>query len=965
MTSNYALYELLEQPISPGAKTYDNEIFDPKSDSLEQKLSDIETTLKDLHGKVGESLLAGYKNELNELKPKIDKNLSKIESGDKRKGLFKSREKYTQELHTKLHQLEFKVYGTAKQFGILSPAEKQREIERRMLGDQSVLVGSDGNIYTSSDKAPSGVHCSPKTINVEQVINDVKADPTKALTKHGLIPTGSAFLAKNTYIKPETAQIFLTIFALRGAWKTIGAIYDSKLGDKSMLRTAFIATFGGAMFWPMIKAVATGGYDKLEKKGMFGLQDVVNEIGGNTTNSIDQLSKQLDQGVDSATVLLSFFKDTNQLKEYISSDGLLDVKKLDAAIKKDIKEGGKIFMPKPDNPDDPANMPYFALGALLAESKKDPSIITNIQTAFQKMKSTGTFDLEKTLQDNTPIATIKTNMQSAKGQLKMKLEQEHKDKLKTENETKLAKLPITGKSSTGGIDTSKIDQTVLAGVLGTYTIDELTNNPIKQKECMTKITQLPGAIVVIKEDRDNPLDNVIQSITNATQGYNGFKNNPEEVATLKEQFTQTREEIYKKEGELIHIDFDTTKNKLYIESHGRRTGIIINGPNDIHLDGMNSSISTTSYSEIIHLADLHNIIVQECMGQGEIGDLTVFQAGNGNQLMFNYADGNTKGGKLVEFGLGLVRFSTNIPGVDSKMKNIPMLSGKAAMMASFLNGERYTKSPFTYTEGGAQKQLSKGLLRRNGVQTPNGLIGRKNAQGAKIEPTNNGSAITQVSDTPMVAGAVDSIKEFFGSQPELGDRNEIPPYDPKDPKGSIDTMISKLITHKRYIGYFNTLYMLQEGTGGMTFDKAKEELANMRLFPNIEYDFKDGGYIPTQLKKKGYNIASGASNDPHIIRNIDMRVMKYFEHHMQDYQPSGWAEFKHTLSETKKDTLTFFKELPKNIKEGISDLFKGGFDIGTKAFDDLIQSINKSGHSTVIRTTLATVLGLKAWKGFR
>jgi len=39
--------------------------------------------------------------------------------------LFKSREKYTQELHIKLHALETKVYATAKQFGIMTPAEKK------------------------------------------------------------------------------------------------------------------------------------------------------------------------------------------------------------------------------------------------------------------------------------------------------------------------------------------------------------------------------------------------------------------------------------------------------------------------------------------------------------------------------------------------------------------------------------------------------------------------------------------------------------------------------------------------------------------------------------------------------------------------------------------------------------------------------------------------------------------------
>ena len=45
-----------------------------------------------------------------------------------------------------------------------------------------------------------------------------------------------------------------------------------------MLRTAFIAAFGGAMFWPAIQAMATGGYDKLAKKGMFGIENLATTI---------------------------------------------------------------------------------------------------------------------------------------------------------------------------------------------------------------------------------------------------------------------------------------------------------------------------------------------------------------------------------------------------------------------------------------------------------------------------------------------------------------------------------------------------------------------------------------------------------------------------------------------------------------------------------------------------------------
>jgi len=112
---------------------------------------------------------------------------------------------------------------------------------------------------------------------VGEISSAVKKDPKKALTEYGLIPTGSAFLAKNTYISPKAAQTFLTILAIRGAWKTISAIYDSKLGDRSIFRTAFIAAFGGAMFWPAIKALAVGGYNKLPKK-LFSDAGDINDI---------------------------------------------------------------------------------------------------------------------------------------------------------------------------------------------------------------------------------------------------------------------------------------------------------------------------------------------------------------------------------------------------------------------------------------------------------------------------------------------------------------------------------------------------------------------------------------------------------------------------------------------------------------------------------------------------------------
>jgi len=66
------LNEIMEQQASASAP-------ETKEGSLEGKLNEIEQTLKELHGKIAESQLLIYKNELDELKPKIENNLNKIE----------------------------------------------------------------------------------------------------------------------------------------------------------------------------------------------------------------------------------------------------------------------------------------------------------------------------------------------------------------------------------------------------------------------------------------------------------------------------------------------------------------------------------------------------------------------------------------------------------------------------------------------------------------------------------------------------------------------------------------------------------------------------------------------------------------------------------------------------------------------------------------------------------------------
>lgn len=119
-------------------------------------------------------------------------------------------------------------------------------------------------------------------------------------------------------------------------------------------------------------------------------------------------------------------------------------------------------MPNPTSIDDPSNMPYFALGALIAEAKKDPSIATDIQATFAKMKEKGIFDLSKELNAGGTLASIKTTYDAATSQLKTVLQKEQTDKLESENNQKLAVLPLSNQTSAAKIDLTGVDKTLIA-----------------------------------------------------------------------------------------------------------------------------------------------------------------------------------------------------------------------------------------------------------------------------------------------------------------------------------------------------------------------------------------------------------------------------------------------------------------------------------------------------------------------
>lgn len=699
---------------------------------------------------------------------------------------------------------------------------------------------------------------------------------------------------------------------------------------------------------------------------MFGLQDLVDGASWTTTNNAAELTKQYDHGSLATSTILSSFKNTDTLKQFLSSDGVMDFAKLDRAIKEDIKTGWKQFMPNPTSIDDPSNMPYFALGALIAEAKKDPSITTDIQATFAKMKEKGIFDLSKELNAGGTLASIKTTYDAATSQLKTVLQKEQTDKLESENNQKLAVLPLSNQTSAAKIDLTGVDKTLIAWVLWWYTLSELTSSIAKQKECVAKLAQLVWAKVTINEDQDNPLDTVVQSIINAPSGYNGFKNSPQEAQQFKNDFIKTREGIYKKEWNLIHLDFD--HGKLYVESHGRRTAIILNTVNDMHIDWTNSSLNASNYTEILHMADMTNLIISHCMGQGEVDDTTSFEPGAGNQLIFNFADGNTKGGKIVELALWLTKFKTNIPWLSNKLSYTPSLSGKASLFANYLNGPSFQTQNFVHHEWWKKKTIPVWLLRRNGSATPTDKIAHKNGLWVKTTPQNPWSSVEQVTDPTILWWAIESVKSFFWSQPEVGDRDEIPEYDPKNHKISVENMTKVLITHKRYIWFFNAIYLFME-YDKMSYSRAVKEVMNMKMFPNIEEDFNPWGYLDEQLAKKWYKLSSTykhlAPNGDFApgtqqIPNFVMMVTRYHEKHLQSYQPSNWEEFTKAIKSTWKSAKDYILQIPDKVITKLGGLVKTTGATLVDTVNGMIDAVNNSWHAGAMWATLWWLFGIKA-----
>jgi len=182
---------------------------------------------------------------------------------------------------------------------------------------------------------------------------------------------------------------------------------------------------------------------------MFGLEDLANTISNDsatTSTSIDSIGKKFETGSAYGTHVFSFFKDTKTLKEFMSSDGTIDMKKLNLAIQHDIDaNGGARFMTDPNDPMNTtgANTAYFALSMIAAKGVNDPSINQDLQKVFSAFKEKGIFDINEELNKDTPLDEIKSKFAVANKTLTTQLKKDAEDKIKMDNQKKLDALGIT------------------------------------------------------------------------------------------------------------------------------------------------------------------------------------------------------------------------------------------------------------------------------------------------------------------------------------------------------------------------------------------------------------------------------------------------------------------------------------------------------------------------------------------